>query len=60
MNTIFNKTANTVVFHLVLLYRWLKGETRVIRNHFRDVISYLEKAFSLERGIYLVLWKFLR
>jgi hypothetical protein len=29
------------------LYRWLKEETRVIRNHIRDVISYLEKAFSL-------------
>jgi hypothetical protein len=42
------------------LYRWWKEETRVIRNHIRDVISYLEKAFSLEMGICLVLWKFLR
>ena len=60
MNTIFNKTADTVVCHLALLYRWSKEETRVIRNHICDVISYLEKAFSFERGICLVPWKFIR
>jgi hypothetical protein len=60
MNTIFNKTADTVVCHLALLYRLLKEETGVIRNHIYDVINYLKKGCSLERGICLVLWKFLR
>jgi hypothetical protein len=39
MNTIFNKTADTVVCHLALLYRLLKEETGVIRNHIYDVIQ---------------------
>jgi hypothetical protein len=36
MNTIFNKTADTVVCHLALLYCWLKEETLVIRYHIRE------------------------
>jgi hypothetical protein len=46
-------TADTVVCHFPLLYRWLKEETRVIRNYIRDVINYLKMGFSLERGICL-------
>jgi hypothetical protein len=44
----------TVVCHFSLLYRWLKEETRVIRNYIRDVINYLKKGFFLEWGICLV------
>ena len=36
--------------------RWLKEETRRIRNYIRDVINYLKKGFSLELGICLVTW----
>jgi hypothetical protein len=49
-------TADTFVCHFSLLYRWLKEETRVNRNYIRDVINYLKKGFSLERGICLVPW----
>jgi galactose mutarotase-like enzyme len=49
-------TADPVVCHFPLLYRWLKEETRVIRNYIRDVINYLKMGFSLERGICLEPW----
>ena len=48
----------TVVCHFSFLYRWLKEETRIIRNYTshrgRDVINYLKKGFSHERGICLL------
>jgi len=47
----FKITADTVVCHFSFLYRWLEEETRVIRNYIRDVINYLKKGFSHERGI---------
>jgi hypothetical protein len=33
----FKITADTVICHFSLLYRWLEEETRVIRNYIRDV-----------------------
>jgi len=51
MKTIFNKTADTVVCHLALLYSWLKEETRLIWNHIRDIINLLKKVFS-SRGAF--------
>jgi hypothetical protein len=51
--TISNRPADTVVCYFSLLYRWLKEETRVIRNYIRDVMNYLKKRFSLDRGICL-------
>jgi len=44
----------TLVCHFSWLYRWLKEETRVVRNYIRDVINYLKKGFYLERCIFLV------
>jgi hypothetical protein len=41
----FKITADTVVCHSSLLYRWLEEETRVIRNYIRDVINDLKKGF---------------
>ena len=41
----FKITADTVVCHFSLLYRWLEEETRVIRNYIRDVINDLKKGF---------------
>jgi hypothetical protein len=38
-STISNITADTVVCHFSLLYRWLEEETRVIRNYICDVIN---------------------
>ena len=35
---------------------WLKEETWVIPNYIRDIIKYLKKEFSIERGICLVTW----
>ena len=49
--TISNRTADTVVCHISLLYRLLKEHTRIIRNYIRDVINYIKRGFSLERGI---------
>ena len=43
---ISNRTTDTVVCHFSLLYRWLKEETRVIRNYIRDVIKYSKNGFS--------------
>ena len=54
----FKITADTVVCHFSFLYRWLEEEIRVIRNYIRDVINYLKKGFSHERGICLVPWYF--
>ena len=51
----FNRTADTVVCHFYLRYRWLKKTTRVIRNYIRDVNNYLKTGFSLKRCICLVL-----
>ena len=47
----FKITADNVVCHFSFLYRWLEEEIRVIRNYIRDVINYLKKGFSHERGI---------
>ena len=47
---IFKITANTVVCHFSLLYRWLEEETRVIRNYIRDVISDLRRDFPPRAG----------
>ena len=58
--TISNRPADTVVCYFSLLYRWLKEATRVIRNYIRDVMNYLKKRFSLDRGICLVPWYLLR
>ena len=41
----FKITADTVICHFSLLYRWLEEETRVIRNYIRDVINDLKKGF---------------
>jgi hypothetical protein len=46
----FKITADTVVCHYSLLYRWLEEETRVIRNYIRDVINDLKKGFSSRAG----------
>ena len=56
----FKITADNVVCHFSFLYRWLEEEIRVIRNYIRDVINYLKKGFSHERGICLVPWYLLR
>ena len=40
-----NRTADIVVCHFFLLYRWVNEETRVIRYYIRDVINYLKKGF---------------
>ena len=50
----FKITADTVVCHFSFLYRWLEEESRVIRNYICDVLNYLKKGFSLERGIYAI------
>jgi hypothetical protein len=49
----FKITADTVVCHFSLLYRWLEEETRVIRNYIRDVINDLKKGF-FSRAWYLL------
>jgi hypothetical protein len=59
-SVIFKITADNVVCHFSFLYRWLEEEIRVIRNYIRDVINYLKKGFSHERGICLVPWYLLR
>ena len=50
----FKITADTVVCHFSLFYRWLEEETRVIRNYIRHVINDLKRGFLHERGICLV------
>ena len=46
----FKITADTVVCHFSLLYRWLEEETRVFRNYIRAVINDLKKGFSPRAG----------
>ena len=46
----FKITADTVVCHFSLFYRWLEEETRVIRNYIREVINDLKKGFSPRAG----------
>ena len=46
----FKITADTVVCHFSLLYRWLEEETRIFRNYIRGVINDLKKGFSPRAG----------